>query len=156
MKNRRFETNQSLVRKDGSLAFSPTGRAIADRRQSNETGRIQKVLGTTGPFTDEFKDAVLNDHEGILERVYLEKELKAAKRTMQALGNAPGHKPSQDLLRRMQSQPINRKIDCVLCPIWRHEHEIDRTAIAMGRYVFPLVNGELYLMTVIYDFATNL
>ncbi len=156
MKNREFDTDQSLVRRDGSLAFSPPGRAIADRRQSTEKGRIRKTLGMSGPFTDEFKNAVLDDHEGILERVHLERELKAAKRTMLALSKAPMHEPSQDLLHRMQSHPINRKIDCVLCPVWRHEHEIDRTAIAMGRYVFPLVSGELYLMTVIYEFAANL
>lgn len=145
-----------LKRRDGKISFSPRGRAIADRRTSTKKGRINKVLGKGGPFTPEFKKTVLDDHEQILERAYLVDELEGAKKVLNALATAPDDPNSVGLLYRLHASPADREEPCVLCPIWRHEYSIHRTAAAVFRYVFREVRFELYQLTIIFDYAENL
>ena len=154
-----YQSNRSTTRSDGKMAFSPQARAIADKRMNaGVLSRVQKKLGTDGTFTDAFKAAFDpdNQYEQILERIHLEKELDAARKVITALRAFPNDQDCQRILKEMRSQPIRRKKDCVHCPIWRHEHETSLTLAARRRYVFPRVSSELYLVTIIFDFAENL
>ncbi|SPH19591.1 hypothetical protein ASD8599_00326 [Ascidiaceihabitans donghaensis] len=159
MKKQRFVTNTTSVRKDGKLAFSPQGRAIADRRiDAQKLSRIQKKLGTDDTFSDEFKAAFdpQTEYGQILERVQLETELDAARKTITALRKYPDDPHCQRILDEMWARPTARKKDFPLCPIWRHERETRQIFAAQSRYAFPRVTEELYLVTIIFDFAENL
>lgn len=159
MDRRRFKNNQSLLRSDGKVAFSPQGRAIADKRISAvQISRVQGRLGDGDAFTDEFKAAFdqETEHEQILERVHLVKELDASKKIMTALKALGDDNDALRILSEMRARPTNRKKDCPLCPVWRHERETRLTLAAASRYVFPRVLEQCYLVTIIYDFAVNL
>lgn len=159
MSKRKYQNNQSTIRRDGKIAFSPQGRAIADRRtDAKKLSRIQEVLGKGEAFTDEFKAAFDpgTEHEQILDRVHLVTELDAAKKTMTALRVLDDDNDAQRILEQMRAKPTYRKKDYPLCPIWRHERETRLTLSAVSRYVFPRVTEQLYLVTIVYDFAENL
>lgn len=141
------------------MEFSPQARAIADRRTSaNKTGRVPKILGTDDTFSEQFKAAFdpETEHEQILGRINLIDELDAAKKTIRALKAFPHDAEAQRILKDISANPIFRKKDCPLCPIWRHEREARLTLAARIRYVFPRVIDQLYLVTIIFDFAENL
>ena len=159
IKKKPYKTNQSSIRQDGKTEFSARSRALADKRRKSGSGsRIQKKLGRDDVFTSEFKTAFDPDteYEQILGSVYLERELDAARKTITALRKFPNDGNCQRILKQMQSKPFRRKKDCPLCPIWRHERQTALTLAARSRYVFPRVQGELFLVSVIYDFAENL
>ena len=159
MKKQKFVINTTTVRSDGKLAFSPQGRAVADRRiDAQKLSRIQKKLGTDDTFSDEFRAAFnpKTEYGQILERVQLESELDAARKTITALRRYPDDPDCQRILDGMWAKPIARKKDFPLCPIWRHERETRLIFAAQSRYVFPRVTEELYLVTIIFDFAENL
>ena len=148
--------DEQMRRSDGKLAFSVSGSKLAPLRQKSKNSRIKKVLGKYGPFSDEFKEAILEDHNQILERNYLEKELKASKQIHRALAERPNDPDCVSLLNKLKEDPRTRTRECVLCPFWKHEHQILHSLIVNGRYAFPRVTGELYLLTIIFDFAENL
>jgi len=159
MAKKRFQTDTSTVRQDGKIAFHPQGRAVAERRiNAKVLGRVTKILGKNDDFTDEFKSAFAfeTEYAQILDRVHLVKELESAKKVQAALRARPEDPECARILEQMRGKPTRRKRDCPLCPIWRHERETSLTLAAMSRYVFPRVAGELYLLTVAYDFAENL
>ena len=151
-----YQPNRNLVRKNGKIAFSSKARAIADKRSATSTGRIDTVLGKGGPFSTSFKEAIKDDYADILERPHLEAELKAAKRIMQALERAPDRRDCRLLLNKMRSDPRTRKRNCVTCPIWKHEQQVDRVVTALNRYVFNAVFHELHLLSVVFSFSENL
>lgn len=149
-------TVENRTRSNGEVALSARGRAIADRRTKSPDGRIQRLCGSRSAFGDQFKELILSDYLGILEQPHLEAELKGARDIITALKAAPNDVASTDLLARMQSQPDERSVPNLLCPIWRYEKIIETTYIAKGRYFFPEVSNELYLLTIIHDYADNL
>lgn len=149
-------TDENLIRRDGALAFSPRGRAFADLRTASPNSRVRKVLGKDDTFSPEFKEAILSDYLWILERPHLVTELQAVKKVIKALRKSPDDRRCQDLLERLNMPPTERSEPNVLCPIWRHENELYRADLALSRYVFPAVAGELYLVTVIFGFAPDL
>ena len=152
--NRRHET-----RADGRLEFSPQGRAIAERRLTAEKGgRLERLLGPKSQFSSAFRSAFKpeSEHEQILGRINLRKELEAASKTITALKSAPADEEAQHVLADMMDNPFQRKTDCVLCPIWRHERETYLTLVARNRYVFPSVIDQLYMVTIVFDFAEDL
>ena len=154
-----YQTSGNTVRQDGKTEFSARSRAIADGRRGSGAGsRIQKKLGKDDVFTPEFKAAFHPDteYDQILGSVHLERELDAARKTITALRQFPNDRDGQRILKQMRSKPFRRKKDCPLCPIWRYERETALTLAARSRYVFPRVLSELYLVTVIFDFAENL
>jgi hypothetical protein len=142
-------------RNDGKRAKTARGRGVHDARAESTDGRIQRVLGDGGPFTDEFKEAILGDHADILERFYLKSELEGAKRILQALEASRGDPNAERLLREMQSNPVRRSSPCVLCPVWRQEHSIDQAQIA-SRYFFDAKAAECSLVTIMFGFGANL
>lgn len=159
MAKKRFITNQTTNRKNGTTAFSAQGRAIADRRVGAEKlGRIAKKLGTDDTFSNEFKAAFQpeTEYEQILERIHLEQELDAARKTITALKSMPGDPECTRIIDEMRAKPTRRRKDCPLCPIWRHERETHLTLAAISRYVFTRVLEQLYLVTIVFDFAENL
>jgi hypothetical protein len=149
------EYEHGLTRNDGKRAKTTRGRGVRDARADATDGRIQRALGDGGPFTDEFKEAVLGDHSDILERYYLESELTGAKRILQALEASHGDPEADRLLRKMQANPVRRSSPCVLCPVWRHEHSIEQAEI-VSRYFFDAKAGECSLVTIIFGFGANL
>ena len=150
------DNDQHLRRYDGKLAFSASGRSFADLRQATAGSRIKKVLGKGGPFSEEFKAAILNDHEHVLERDYLLTELEAYKKVLVALEAAPQDPDAAKLLRRLRADPVTRKSSSTLCPIWRHENQTYNALTVTSRYAFPRVADELYLLTIVFDFAENI
>lgn len=147
MSKRKYQTDQSTIRNDGKISFSPQGRAIANRRTAASLqSRIQKRLGTDDVFSDEFKAAFDRDteYEQILERVNLEAELDAARKTITALRKYPNDRVAQRILSELAAKPTLRKKGCPLCPIWRHERETYLILAARSRYVFPRVTEQLY------------
>ncbi|MEL7300874.1 MAG: hypothetical protein AAFM92_10865 [Pseudomonadota bacterium] len=120
--------------------------------------RIAKKLGTDDTFAEEFKAAFQpeTEYEQILERIHLEQELDAARKVITALKKYPNDPDCVRIIKEMQAQPTRRKKDCPLCPIWRHEREAHLTMAAISRYVFPRVLEQLYLVTIVFDFAENL
>ncbi len=159
MSQRSDPNRQPETRADGRLEFSPQGRAIAERRTNAEKGgRLGRLLGPKSQFSDAFKSAFDPDteYEQINSRINLRKELEAATKTIKALKSAPDDPEAQHVLADMMSHPFQRKQDCVLCPIWRHERETYLALAARSRYVFPKVIDQLYLATVVFDFAENL
>jgi len=159
MNKRRYELDTTTIRRDGKMAYSPQGRAIAERRISaKQTSRIQKKLGTDNTFTEEFKAAFdpKTEYGQILERINLETELDAARKTITALKKYPDDPDCQRILDTMWAKPTMRKKDFPLCPIWRHEHETRQLFASQSRYVFPRVIEQLFLVTIVFDFAENL
>lgn len=147
------------MRRDGKMAFSSQGRAIAMKRiGAVKLSRIQKKIGTDNTFSKAFKAAFDPDteYEQILERINLETELDAARKTITALRKYPDDPDARRILKELAAKPTLRKKDCPLCPIWRHEREAHLTLAARVRYAFPRVVGELYLVTIVFDFAENL
>jgi hypothetical protein len=57
------EYEDGLTRNDGKRAKTTRGRGVRDARADATDGRIQRALGDGGPFTDEFKEAVLGSVE---------------------------------------------------------------------------------------------
>lgn len=159
VQKKKYNTSKNLTRSNGQVAFSAQGRGIADQRTSAKLGgRIAKKLGTDDTFTDEFKSAFHPDteHLWILERVNLEGQLDAARKTISALRKYPTDGDAQRILDEMWAPPHFREKDCVLCPIWRHERELELIRDLCARYVFPQVADQLYLVTIVFDFAENL
>ena len=159
MGKQKYRNSPSVERLNGTQAMNATGRALADKRSTaTAESRIQRKLGTDDTFTPEFKQAFDpgTEHLGILERVYLLKELDAARKIITAIKKHPADAEAQNILKKMQSIPTNRTRPCVHCPIWRHEHELRMIAAAMSRYVFPRVAEQLYLVTIVFDFSENL
>lgn len=136
------------------LGLDARSRAIADRRRGAADGRIDRVLGKSGPIPDEVKRLVRLNHAGILENPYLAHELRAYKTILKAL-RPSGSTECKQLLATLTEAPADRHKPAILCPIWRQEHLLE-TATAMTRYVFSEVANELYLVTIIFDFAPDL
>lgn len=158
MTERKYNTNASLERRDGQLAMSPAGRSFADSRTNTSGNRIAKLIGKKPPFSAPFIEALTADFQNILERPHLVKELSAAKKIMNALAKVPDDIHAQEILAKMQVDPRtpgNANVR-LTCPFWRHDHELEMTEAAMGRYVFNRVRTELYLVTIIFSFAENL
>lgn len=149
-------TIEQLDRRDGRIAFSSGGRRLSEVRRDAAKSRIGKILGKDGPFSIAFKAAVLRDHDQILERTFLEKELSGAKRILNALSKAKAGSASSKLLNRLNADPTKTKHNNILCPIWRHVNAMDLTAAAMSRYLFPEKSEEIYFVTAIFNFAENL
>jgi len=92
MNKSRYETDTTTIRRDCKMAFSPQGRAIADKRiNAQQLSRIQKKLGTDDTFSEEFKAAFdpKTEYGQILERINLETELDATRKIITALKKYP-------------------------------------------------------------------
>jgi hypothetical protein len=153
------QKQQGTNRKDGTWEFSRQSRAIADRRtEEGSQGRIARALGSGDIFTEEFKSAFQREteYEQILGRINLVEELSAQKKLINALRSFSDDQEADRILRDIAAKPFRRKKDCPLCPIWRHERETRLTLTALSRYVTPRVRDQLYLLTIVFDFAENL
>lgn len=114
------------------------------------------MLGPKSVFSPALKKLVKGDHEGILERFYLKSELEGARDVIRAM-SAPDAGPlAADLLGRLQAYPAGREEDCILCPIWRHEHQLSVTNMLLQRYMFKEVDEEFYYITIVFDHADDL
>ncbi len=138
------------------LGWDQRAAAIFDQRVKGSYGRINKILGKTGPFTDKFKKLIRENHEGILLNPFLVRDLAGHKRVLTALGKATSQPDCADLLRRLQSPTASRRGGNILHPIWRHDRHLELLIAATQRYFFPQVFGELFFLTIIYDYAPNL
>ncbi|SFS20079.1 hypothetical protein [Yoonia litorea] len=147
-------SSKTLAKYDN--AFSTRGNAIGQKRMDAQKGRIQNVLGTKGPFTDEFKSLVLSDYLNIMSSPYLAKELKGAKMVLRALSEDRHSPEAQDLFDRMSGDFVERNEPCMLCPIWRHEEAIRILSALALRYCFEDVRDELFFATIVFGFADNL
>ncbi|MTI43444.1 hypothetical protein JM93_03866 [Roseibium hamelinense] len=152
---KKFDTDQSLQRTDGSNSFSPRNRSLAETRAKAKDGNVQRIIGKSNTFPDWFKQHIQNDMSWILERPFLKTELKAFKRMLNALSKTNSTE-CKDLHRRLYENTKSISDRSPLCPIWRHENECELLVTARSRYLFPRVRNELYLVTVIFDFAHNL
>lgn len=145
-----------LVRSDGKLAYSFQGKRLAETRLGSTKGRVQKALGEDDTFTRPFKEAVLADHDHILERIHLETELLGAKKVIRALSSPKASTTQTEILKRIRTDPTKRRSDCILCPFWRNANANDLTNASVSRYLFPEKSHEVFLPTIVFGFAENL
>ena len=149
-------TRNKQTRVERSILLTTASEAIANKRIKAKDGLINRMCGKNSVFSDDFKRLILENYEGILDHVYLATELKGARDVITALKRAADDPRCADLLNRMQSYPALRSKPNLLCPVWRYEHSIIMSYFATQRYIFPEVKEELYLLTIIHDFASNL
>ncbi|PCJ84516.1 MAG: hypothetical protein COA52_17380 [Hyphomicrobiales bacterium] len=143
-------------RANGKVAFSRRSAVIADNRMKATNGRVDKILGTDDTFSQSFKNAINDDYNHILEQVYLTKELTNYKKVINALRQRPDDAECKKLLQKTRRNPTRFRGSNVLCPIWKNNRINDLTHAAIPRYLFPEKSNELYLLTIIFDFAENL
>lgn len=147
---------KNLKRQDGETAFSERTRAVADKRTTSKDGSIDRLLGPKSVFSPAFKKLVKDDHEGIRERFYLKTELEGARDVIRALSKPDVGQSATELLERLQAYPAGREEDCILCPIWRHEHQLSVATMLLQRYMFKEVDEEFYYITIVFDHADDL
>lgn len=146
-----FETDPSEV-----AAFSKRADAILAKRIAATSGRVSKVLGQGGPFTPAFKKTIQNNHQNILSNPFLVSDLRGHKRVLNALKDNANYPPAQELLLELQKKPTRKKGRSILCPVFRHERYLEITYASWMRYFFPEVFNQLFFVTIIFDFASNL
>jgi len=137
-------------------AFSPRGNAIHSLRINATDGKVERVLGKRGPFTDEFKNLIRSDYESILETPYLIRELKGAKKILRALGKRIEEPEFQRLFQKTASYLPTTTQPSILSPIWRHENCVQVLTALCQRYIYPEVKNESFFVTIIYGYADNL
>lgn len=137
-------------------AFSPRGNAIHSLRINATDGKVERVLGKYGPFTDEFKNLIRSDYESILETPYLIRELKGAKKILKALGKRIAEPKYHRLFHKIASHLPEAKEPCMLSPIWRHDNCVQVLTALSRRYIYPEVKSESFFLTIIYGYADNL
>lgn len=137
-------------------AFSPRSNAIHSLRVNSTDGRVERVLGKKGPFTDEFKKLIRTDYESILESPYLVRELKGAKKILKALEKRKSEPTIHALFRKISEYGPTSEQPSILSPIWRHENCV-KVLSALGlRYIYPEVMNESFFVTIVYGYAHNL
>lgn len=143
-------------RANGEIALSLADAKIADTRLNSKNGRIQKVLGADDTFNPAFKHAILNDYDYILERPYLETELKDYKRVINALKDNQNEEGPIRLLRKIHRDPTKFRGVNLLCPIWKNRRLYELTHALVPRYIFPAKSSNVHMLTIIFGFAENL
>ena len=137
-------------------SISKRANAVLMKRTTASRGRIEKVLGKRGVFGELLCKAVRQNHESILANPFLEKDLKAYKRIIQALERRSDDAEIADLLTRLRAEPRYRNKPSMLCPIWRHEQYLEAAYTALTRYIFDAVFPQCFFATVVFDYAPNL
>lgn len=147
--------DDGFVQRDGKVAFSKGAGRIAETRKSATKGRVHKILGTDGTFSEQFKRLILTDDNQILEREHLVAELTAVKRILKVL--KPDQYAEDKLLyNRLRDGPFDNSDPNPLCIFWKHGHNLSQISTLSSRYVFPSVIEECHMLTAIFDFAPNL
>lgn len=130
--------------------------ALQKCRLKAKDGRIERLVSRGGQCPPKMQSAVLGNFLGILGRKYLTRELASFKRMTNALNKYKDQAGVAELITSLSADPLQRSLDCVLCPVWKHERTMRIEATLASRYVFEEVREECCFITVIFDFAANL